>query len=216
MAQRLGLISDIHGDLVALEAALQLLTDKGVDKIVCAGDLVEKGPQENEVVALLQDWCIPCVKGNHDENALRHAEALQQTPSLHARSAQGIQGAALWSTTKAVLSSLPTRLEYLWEGQRVLIVHARPDRLTGKLRPDTPPRQFKNAFKHIDVDVIIFGHSHEPMWGYMQRKWYFNPGSVCGSAIRDSHTCAILELPSCEYQVLDIATGQPVRVPFVG
>ena len=47
---RLGLISDIHADLGALDAALGALVERRVDRIVCAGDVVEKGPDGDAVV----------------------------------------------------------------------------------------------------------------------------------------------------------------------
>jgi predicted phosphodiesterase len=63
---RLGLVSDIHGDPVALELAWAHLITMKVDRIVCAGDLVGYGPFPDRVVAFLQERQIPSVRGNHD------------------------------------------------------------------------------------------------------------------------------------------------------
>ena len=67
---KLGLISDVHGDPVALELAWAHLTVLGADAIVCAGDLVGYGPFPDRVVAFLQDHEIPAVRGNHDRWAI--------------------------------------------------------------------------------------------------------------------------------------------------
>jgi len=68
---KLGLISDIHADYPSLVKALRIFKRVGVNKILCAGDLVEKGDNGNEVVALIHRLKIPCVLGNHDENGNR-------------------------------------------------------------------------------------------------------------------------------------------------
>ena len=67
---KLGLISDIHGDPVALELAWAHLITMKVDRIVCAGDLVGYGPFPDRVVGFLKERLIPSVRGNHDRWAL--------------------------------------------------------------------------------------------------------------------------------------------------
>ncbi len=67
---KLGLISDIHGDPVALELAWAHLTVLGADRIVCAGDLVGYGPFPDRVVEFLREHQVPSVRGNHDRWAL--------------------------------------------------------------------------------------------------------------------------------------------------
>ncbi len=67
---KLGLVSDIHGDPVALELAWAHLITMKVDRIVCAGDLVGYGPFPDRVVAFLKERQIPSVRGNHDRWAV--------------------------------------------------------------------------------------------------------------------------------------------------
>src|SRR4051812_38564236 len=67
---KLGLISDIHGDPIALELAWSHLTLMGADRIVCAGDLVGYGPFPDRVVAFMAERKIDSVRGNHDRWAL--------------------------------------------------------------------------------------------------------------------------------------------------
>jgi predicted phosphodiesterase len=63
---RYGLISDIHGNLAALRAAVAFLADAGVDAYLCPGDIVGYGPQPNECVEILASLPVYCVAGNHD------------------------------------------------------------------------------------------------------------------------------------------------------
>ena len=66
---KLGLIADIHGDYAALQTALDRLDNyHHVDEILCAGDLVGRGPEQEKVVERIRRaQAIPTVKGNHDE-----------------------------------------------------------------------------------------------------------------------------------------------------
>ena len=68
---KLGLISDVHGDMTALELAWAHLTVLGADRIVCAGDLVGYGPYPDRAVVFLQAHKIASVRGNHDRWALQ-------------------------------------------------------------------------------------------------------------------------------------------------
>ena len=78
---KLGIISDIHGDKLALELAWAHLTVLGADRIVCAGDLVGYGPHPDEVVAFVREYRIACVRGNHDRWAIERRQGIPGTPS---------------------------------------------------------------------------------------------------------------------------------------
>src|SRR5436189_6211791 len=63
---KLGLISDIHGDPESLQFALDFLQHQHVDRIICAGDLIRRGPDNDGAVSMIRDSGIECVAGNHD------------------------------------------------------------------------------------------------------------------------------------------------------
>jgi len=64
---RLGLLSDVHGNELALDAVLRAIDRVGVDEIACLGDVATLGPRPNEVVAKLAERCAYSIMGNHDE-----------------------------------------------------------------------------------------------------------------------------------------------------
>ena len=68
------MITDIHGNLPALEAALERIEDLGVERIYCGGDLVGYGPHPNEVCALIEERGIPTIYGNYDYAIARDLE----------------------------------------------------------------------------------------------------------------------------------------------
>ena len=69
-SQTLGIVSDVHGDLVALDQALARMREMGCVTILCAGDLVDVEPFGEEVTQRLKAEGVPCIRGNHDRWAL--------------------------------------------------------------------------------------------------------------------------------------------------
>ena len=65
---RIALISDIHGNGEALRTVLKDIHKIGYDNIICLGDVVEGGPENDSVCDMLRDHGIACVLGNHDED----------------------------------------------------------------------------------------------------------------------------------------------------
>jgi predicted phosphodiesterase len=84
-------ITDIHANLPALEAALMRLDELGIDRIFCGGDLVGYGPHPNEVCDLIQARDIPTIYGNYDDAIARDLDdcgCAYVTP--HDREAQAV------------------------------------------------------------------------------------------------------------------------------
>lgn len=67
---RRALISDIHGNLEALEVVLEDIQQQDVDEIFCLGDIIGYGPNPRECIDLVMEHCKVTLLGNHDEGAL--------------------------------------------------------------------------------------------------------------------------------------------------
>ena len=76
---RIGVVSDPHGCLVGLIATLDWLEKKGVDIMVCAGDIANFGPQPNECIFLLAERKIASAQGNCDRDILLPSPIIQNT-----------------------------------------------------------------------------------------------------------------------------------------
>ena len=63
---RVAVITDIHGNLPALQASLEAIDAIGVNTIYCGGDLVGYGPHPNQVCRLIEERGIPTIYGNYD------------------------------------------------------------------------------------------------------------------------------------------------------
>lgn len=193
---RIGLISDVHAQLGALERALEVLTVRGVDRVLCAGDLVDKGPDGDAVVALVQRSLIPCVLGNHDESAARHHQLIDGSSPADRE---------LSEDTVGYLLDLPLTRSYVIEGQRLLLAHGIPTSNRVYFFEDRgKPKELKRWARNPQHEYVVLGHTHRPMDVDWLGVRYLNPGSVSRVRPRDSHTCAILTLPSGAFEVIEL------------
>jgi hypothetical protein len=71
MSRRVAIITDIHANVPALEAALRRIEEFGADEVYCGGDLVGYGPRPNEVCRAVEEHAIPTVYGNYDHAIAR-------------------------------------------------------------------------------------------------------------------------------------------------
>ncbi|GAB4470997.1 MAG: metallophosphoesterase family protein [Anaerolineae bacterium] len=200
---KLGVISDIHADLSALTAALYILRREGVDRIVCAGDLVERGPYGDEVIELIRRGSIPCVQGNHDRDAIDNQRWLRENaipdhPGL------------LNAESLAFLGQLPRVLHLELTGQRLTVAHGAPWSPDVYLMPGAPRWLYEQALAEAETDILIVGHTHIPLQVSIGDGLVLNPGSVCGVYTSGSRTCAILTLPGHKWQVFGLSDGHPV------
>jgi putative phosphoesterase len=209
---RIGILSDIHADLPALAQALDLLRAQAVDRIVCAGDLVDRGPDGEAVVCRMREEALPCIQGNHDAEAAITQGWLRRNADLdHPR----VQPRLLSEDSLAWLAALPPSMNFTWVEQRVLLAHGTPWSAHDYVFPRTPPQVLRFVAECAGADVVILGHTHLPMRAWVDGVMIVNPGSVTGAAPRDSHTCGVLSLPDAGFEVYDLHTRAPVAVAEV-
>lgn len=73
--KRIAIISDIHGNMPALEAVFEDIQLRNIDEIVCIGDLVGKGPEPAEVIEFVKEHCDVVIRGNWDEFILKESDS---------------------------------------------------------------------------------------------------------------------------------------------
>ena len=205
---KLGILSDIHGDMRSFEKALALFDAHKVDALLCAGDVVEKGQDDDEVVALIRELKIPCVLGNHDENAIRHFDL---------SSGVDIPGEVpLKLETIEFLKTLPPVLEQEVAEVNLLIAHAIPSQNWGKVfHEDGSTRLSKRLKKDLvraGCEILIVGHTHYPFDLRFRDKRIINPGATCSIKGRDSHTVGVLDLASDGFDVFELKDNSPSEI----
>jgi putative phosphoesterase len=204
---KLGLISDIHGDMVALELAWAHLTVFGADRIVCAGDLVGYGPHPDQVVAFLSQHGIDSVRGNHDRWAVERASGVPSVPGTFG-------GAKPSSETVEALKSLPAHL-LVNDGPRVgVIFHGSPnDDMDFVTKQTHSLDRLDRWLTELDVNLLVVGHTHKPMLYRSPNGLVINPGSVISApVVSTSRTFAFLEWEAMAVSFHDVESGNRVEV----
>lgn len=191
---KIGVFSDVHGHLDELKQTLALLKALDVAAMLCGGDLVDKGHHSDDVIDLMRERAIPCVQGNHDLKA-----QLMWLPDHE----------PLRDSSIVYLSTLPPSLTREWAGKKVYLTHSNPwEDSSIYVYPTRPMVLFKEIADAVDADVIILGHTHQPMRVEVADKVIVNPGSIYGNRGMAERTCGVLSLPDCRFDIYDIDTGK--------
>lgn len=149
-------ISDIHGNLEALGAALGHIDAATVDEIVCLGDVVGYGASPNECVDLVRSRCSHVLLGNHDAAAVGMTSI--EYFNAHARRAAEWTREKLTEENTAYIKSLP--MDY--RADDFYAVHASPHELC-EWHYVTNQGVADDAFEGFDDAICFLGHSHVPV-----------------------------------------------------
>jgi predicted phosphodiesterase len=152
---KLGIISDIHANLEALEAVIAALQEKGATRFVCCGDIVGYGPDPNRCVDVVRELGCVSVAGNHDFGVVGY----MPLAGFNAAARQ----AAVWTrpllteTNRLFLANLPLKAEQ----EPLCVVHSSPS------APETweyvlTMRETAHEIEHGSADACVVGHSHQP------------------------------------------------------
>jgi putative phosphoesterase len=202
---KIGLVSDVHGDAETLVHALQVLRAHGAERIMSCGDLVGYGPHPDEVATVFAENAVRSVRGNHDRWALQRPAG---TPDEFG-------GATPSAATLEFLRQLPSHLILTAGARRVVIVHGSPrSDMEFVLRRTHPPDRLRTDLVSLEADLLVVGHTHEPMWYRCDRGLVVNPGSVIAlPAIRSSRSVAVVDLEYLTAGFYDAHSGRPIEVP---
>lgn len=180
---RLAVISDIHGNLHALEAVWADLETQAPEAVLCLGDLVGYGAFPNEVIDFLQARAVPVLMGNYDDGVGFDRDDCGCVYKDAADDARGKQSLAWTRATvtadrKAYLRTLPFDWRATYGAASVRGVHGSPRRINEYLYEDRPLSVFENVAKSAACDVLFFGHTHLPYQKQVGGLWFVNTGSV--------------------------------------
>ena len=183
MSRRAAVITDVHGNLPALEASLERIKELGIDDVLCGGDLVGYGPHPNEVCRLVAERAIPTIYGNYDYAIGRDLEDCGCAyVSAHDRELG--QRSVAWTLehtdarSKEFMRGLPFDLRFQLGQRRVRLVHGSPRKVNEYLFEDKPARTFERIAAGADCDVLVFGHTHQPWIATYGEVLFVNCGSV--------------------------------------
>jgi putative phosphoesterase len=180
---QVAVISDIHGNLPALLAALDRIEQLGIERVLCGGDLVGYGPQPNEVCSLLAEREIPTIYGNYDYAIARDLEDCGCAyVTTHDREIG--QLSVDWTLAHTSREStdfmreLPFDLRFAVGASGVHLVHGSPRKVNEYLFEDKPARLYERLAAAETDPVLVFGHTHKPWIHEYGGMLFVNCGSV--------------------------------------
>jgi predicted phosphodiesterase len=159
--QQIALVSDIHANLPALDAALEFIEFLGVPEVVVLGDVVGYGPHPAECVERLAATSFRCIKGNHDYACALTGSEEPSHPVAMSRDARWVAdwtAARLSDAHRRWLRELPTALE----GEGWLAVHGSPidpNRFNGYVYEMTYERNLDELHR-LGLKLCFHGHTH--------------------------------------------------------
>ncbi|CAG7616883.1 metallophosphoesterase family protein [Paenibacillus allorhizosphaerae] len=178
---KLAFISDIHGNAVALEAVLEDVRNKSVDRIYVLGDICYRGPDPKRSLERVRSLQTEVIKGNADEwvvRGIRPGEVPEQAIDMMNRERD-------WTLSRLdpqdvdYLNQLPTELKLQIEGVSISAFHATPDSLFEVIPPYADDEEIKAKLMSASVtDVYVYAHIHKPYIRYLDGKVVINTGSV--------------------------------------
>jgi len=176
---KIAILSDIHGNVFALESVLSAVKKRGIDTLVIAGDFVGYYFWPVQVLKLLADWHMVAISGNHDrmlEAALGDKVYRQKVRKKYG-SGLDIALEELDKATLKWLMTLPESLEYKTADGKILLCHGSPWGSDEYVYPDLSDASL-NRYAELDVKWVVQGHTHHPMCKQIGSIVLINPGSV--------------------------------------
>ena len=193
---KLGLISDIHGNSVALRACLSVLAEIEISRLYFLGDVVGYLPGEADCLEMLHAADAQCQQGNHEAMLLTLT-----TESIASDQVYLLEKASQRLTASAIeqLRDWPIVRTVELEGRRLLLVHGTPsDPLNGRLYPDG---DVDNAVTP-GFDAIFMGQTHRPFVAMSSNTLVANVGSVgLPRDVGDLSSFAIYDTETCQCSI---------------
>jgi putative phosphoesterase len=181
--ERAAVITDIHGNLAALEAVLGWIDGERIERIYCGGDLVGYGAYPNEVCAVIEEREIPTIYGNYDYAIARNLDDCG-CAYINEHDRELGQRSVAWTLehtnqrSKDFMRELPFDLRVALGRVQVRLVHGSPRKVNEYLFEDKPASLYERLAAAEEAKALVFGHTHKPWVREYGGVLFVNCGSV--------------------------------------
>ncbi len=213
MADKIAVISDIHGNIPALEATLEDIDRRDIDTIYCLGDLVGKGPYPEQAVDICRRRCKVVLRGNWDEYICGKTD--DESICWHQT--------RLGQERMSYLAGLPNSIDFKMSGRHIRFFHASHLSVHHRVFPYESYEKIREMFSNTDFtgrtpsepDVVGYGDIHlaYTLTLISLHKTIFNTGSVGVPADEPKASYAILE-GNMDGDTADVFSICNVRLPY--
>lgn len=222
---KIAIISDVHGNYIALKAALKDMETKGVNKIYCLGDIAFKYGEPGKTTDAIKSVASGVVRGNVDEyliNRFKTGESPAAKEDIISNQSNNNLDNINW------LENLPFFQDIQISGHRIRLVHASPkgnDRLYNPNFDNSFNNRYdnkiiKSSSEFFDIplegnptckpDVVLFGHTHVTEYEKTKQGLIINPGSIGDPAIPQNLNNKHVDIPAPEISYIIIEGDEQV------
>lgn len=171
---KIALISDIHGNMPALNAVLADAKSINVEEYLFIGDYLTDGPYTNEIIDKVKDYSEYVICGNREKYLINYNpndKAYKQTMPI------------IWTYNNLskesleYIKSLKDNICYEFDGVKINMLHI-PEFNNIDKNGITSIPDIDKIFYNTNSDIEVFGHTHKPLYYKREKKYIINPGSV--------------------------------------
>lgn len=169
---KIAFLSDIHGNLQALQNVMAYLKTVQPDEKYFLGDAVGYLPNALEVIDLLHNNNFQCIKGNHEAMLLGEIPVKENNAEVYQLN---LVADEISNSQLQFIKGWKTEMQFTLNNKQFYLTHGSPqDKLNGYIYPDSD----LNILCDNEYDVIITGHTHRPVIKNCAEKMFINVGSV--------------------------------------
>jgi len=187
---KIAIISDIHGNIYALEALLKVAEKEGVEKLLILGDVVGYYYHPKKIMEVINNWDHLLIRGNHEDilGDIIAGKLKESAVRLKYGSGHCIAIEQLSESELQLLLNAPEKMQVECDGIKILMCHGAPWQTDFYLYPDTD-KEILNKCKEFDVDLVFCGHSHYAFIYKSNTNILVNCGSVGQSRSLGGQAC---------------------------
>lgn len=195
---KVAVITDIHGNVVALKEVLKDAEKNKVDEYVFLGDQVNDLPFGNEILKIVRNYSNKILKGNKEQYLIEYEKYKYDWDNIQFKNVKFMYD-ELSNEDKKFIRELPHYLIVEYDGVKILFAHGSPKSVEEQLHRHK--RELLEYYtKDLNADALIFGHTHEKAWyENINEKFVINAG-CCG--------VSPYYVGKAEYLILEIKNGK--------
>lgn len=198
---KIGIITDIHNNVIALKKVVKYLNERECDKVICCGDIIGIGPYPEETVQeMMKINNLICVCGNH-EKYLTEGIKRDYLPEMHKSELEHHQWehSLLSESSKDFLHNIPDSLDLVCDDIKIHVTHYALDsnNKCKSIDPEPTVLDLDRLFSYLEdkADIILYGHDHKGCVVKTEDKYYINCGSLgCPASSKNIARAGILNI----------------------
>lgn len=211
---KIAVLSDIHGNGVALNYVLRDMERQEITKAIILGDVVMKGPMPTEAMKKLKRLdVIAWIKGNTDLwfEEINEKDEPKTDNEKKLYSFYSYAKKNMTNEDVKFINDLPVEYSFTYNGIKILCVHGTPQSIVEAIDGSVDIEDIKEAIKDVKDDVILCGHSHCSFIGEALGKKIFNVGSIGNSLDNDNRASyGILDFSNRHVELINRRISYPV------